>query len=263
MRPARYSLRRDDGMAALAQWLEMDGFFVGGESAYDAFENPSEEPGTVRLTLRGVDWLDAAADRPTRTLELGDAVLEVLAGNGHVLGDYSLWGARLTVPSGSPDATLTAGVGALPHVGGEWAWDQWRASRPAQRNAWARLPVGHREAWLEVTRIVSFRENRMPYPALLEQIDLDGGHVDDLASLFCALGDAVAGPGGWCASSLADLADCLRYAPRAAPRPRLLWRDLAVAEKGLARTVAEAGAVRYLDLALQVLAGGGVEVLAG
>jgi hypothetical protein len=115
---------------------------------------------------------------------------------------------------------------------------------------------------LEVTRIVSFRENRTPYPALLEQIDIDGRHIDDLASLFCALGEALAGPGGWCASSLAGLADCLRHAPRAAARPRLLWRDMSAAEKGLARTVqTDRGTLRYLDLALGVLAEGGVEVI--
>src|SRR5262245_45984500 len=98
-------------MAALAQWDEMDGFFVGRESAADADENPAEEPQTVEVTLHGVDWLDALAERPTRTLELGEAVLEVRNSAGHVLGDYSLWDTRLTVPAGSPEATLTARVG--------------------------------------------------------------------------------------------------------------------------------------------------------
>jgi len=235
----------------------MDGFFVGRESAFDLHENPSDEPATVQVLLHEVDWLDAQADRPTRTFALGDAVLEVLDPSGRVLGDYPLWEAELTVSGAAPDGELRARLDALPHAGTEWAWDQWRQGRPKRPHVWAAMPVGEREGWLEAARIVSFRENRTPYPVLTERIDLDGRDVDDLASLFCALGDAVDGPGGYCAASIADLADCLRHAPRQAPRPRLVWRDFAVAEKGLARTV---DAVRYLDLVLATLADGGIEV---
>lgn len=241
----------------------MDGFFVGTESAWDAYESPTEEPAAVRVTLRGVDWLDAAADRPTRTLELGDAVLEVLSDSGRTLGDYALWETRLNVPAGAAQATLIAGLGTLPHAGAEWAWEQWRSARPAQPNLWARLPVGQREAWLEVAGIVALREHRTPYPALTERIDLDGRHIDDLASLLCALGEALAGPGGWCASGLAGLTDCLRHAPRAAARPRLVWREMAVAERGLARKVEVDGQqLTYFDVVRAVLADGSVEIVA-
>jgi hypothetical protein len=231
-------------MAAIAQWSDMDGFFVGTESAADAYENPSEEPPRVQVTLRGVDWLDASTERPTRTLALGDAVIEVLDARGHVLGDYPLWETELTVPGGSPTATLAARLGVLPHGGGDRAWDLWRAGRPAP-GAWATLAVGEREAWLEVTRIVSLREHRSPYPVLAERITLDGQHIADLASFFCALGEAVDGPGGFCGSTMSDLADCVRFAPRSAPRPQLVWRDLEVATKSLGQ---------YLDLARSVLA---------
>jgi hypothetical protein len=261
MRPARFGLRGDDGMAALLRWRDMDGFFVGRESAYEAYEQPAEEPATVTVALRGVDWLDALADRPTRTLVLGEAVLEVLDGTGHVRGDYSLWDAHLTVAAGSPNATLAARIGALPHVGGEWVWDVWRQGRPGQPGLWAHLPVGEREAWLEAAQIIAFRENRTPYPPLPDHIELDGGRVDDLASFFCALGESLAGPGGYCGASFAGLADCLRYAPRAVARPRLVWRGMAVAEKGLARTVdADGVARRCLDLALATFAEAAIDV---
>jgi hypothetical protein len=260
---ARYDLRSENEMPPLVRWAEMDGFFVGTESAWDAYENPSEEPASVRVTLRGVDWLDAAADRPTRTLELGDTVLEVLSDQGRTLGDYALWDTRLTVPAGADKATLTAGVGTLPHVGGEWAWERWRGSRPAQPNQWAGLPIGQREAWLEIAGIIALRGHSTPYPALTEQIDLDGRHIDDLASLLCALGEAFAGPGGWCASGVTGLADCLRHAPRAAARPRLVWRQMHVAEQALARKVEVDGrTVTYFDMVLALLADGSVDVVA-
>jgi barstar (barnase inhibitor) len=251
MRPARYGLRGDDGMVALAQWNDMEGFFVGRESVHDAYENPPEELQTVRVTLRSVDWLDAAPDRPTRTLVLGDAVLEVLGALGHVLGDYALLDTELTVPAGSPDATLTARVGSLPHVGGEWAWDQWQLGYPARPGVWSGLPVGEREAWLEVAGIVAFRERRAQYPTLRAQHDIDGSHIDDLASFFCAVGEALAGPGGYCGSNFADLSDCVRYAPREVARPRLVWHEIAVAEKALPA----------LALAQSVFAEGGIDVV--
>jgi hypothetical protein len=239
-------------MVALAQWHEMDGFFVGRESAAEADENPAEEPQTVQATLRGVDWLDASAERATHTLELGEAVLEVRNNAGHVLGDYALWETRLTVPAGSTDATLTARVGTLPHAGADRAWELWRAGRPTTPGRWTTLPVGEREAWLEVTRLVSLREHRTPYPVLGAGLALDGQHIEDLASLLCALGEAVDGPGGYVGSTMSDLADCLLFAPRSAPRPRLVWSDLAVAERALGS---------YLELARKVLDEGSVEVV--
>lgn len=264
MPPSRYALRSENRTPPLLGWAEMDGFFVGTESAWDAHESPSEEPGRVQVTLRGVDWLDAATDRPTRTLDLGETVLEVRNEQGRILGDYSLWDTHLTVPAGAAAATLTAAIGSVPHAGAEWAWDQWRAARPAQPNLWAALPVGQREGWLEVAQIVALREHRTPYPALIEQIELDGRHIDDLASLFCALGEALAGPGGWCASTVAELTDCLRHAPRAVARPKLVWRELGVAERGLARKVeADDRTVTYLDVVLAALADGSVEVVGG
>lgn len=263
MPPARYSLRTDNRMPPLVRWTEMDGFFVGRTSAWEADASPIEEPPTVRVTLRGLDWLDAAADRPTRTLELGEAVLEVLGEQGRTLGDYGLWETRLTVPAGAAEATLAATVPNLAHAGSDWAWDQWRGARPARPNLWSALPVGQREAWLEVTEIIALREHRTPYPALPEQIHLDGTYIEDLASLLCALGEALAGPGGWCASTVTGLADCLRHAPRAAARPRLVWREMAVGERGLAGTVEVDGrTVTYLELVLAQFADGAVDVVA-
>ena len=142
MEPARYALRRDDGMLRLAEWRDMDGFFVGRETAYDGYENPGEQPDSVSVTLRQVRWLDAAPDRPTRTIYLGDALVEVLDGQGRVMGDYDAWDARVTLTAGSPDAALTAYVGMLPHVGSEWVWDSWRTTRPAAAEPVVRVAGG-------------------------------------------------------------------------------------------------------------------------
>lgn len=261
MEPARYGLRGDDGMLRLAEWQQMDGFFVGRESAYEAYESPKDEPESLRVSLRGVRWFDAVTDGPAHTLALGDAVLEVLDAHGHVLGDYASWNTEVTVAGA--EATLTGLVTSLPHAGGERAWDLWRAGWPMTAGAWAGLAVGEREAWLEVAAMVAFRADQDPYPVLDEQVDLDGRAVADLASFLCAFGEAVRGPGGQCGSDLPGLADCLGFAYRPGPaRTRLHWRDFAVAERSLARTVEVDGRpTRYLDLVLGVLAEGGVDVV--
>jgi len=256
VRPARYGLRGDDGMVAFAQWPDMDGFFVGRESAYEAAEIPAEELQTVRVALRGVDWVDAAADRRTHRIVLGAAVLEVYGAGGHVLGDYPLWDADL---AGAADATLSARVETLPHAGAEWAWDRWRSGWPDRAGAWVALPIGEREGWLEVARIAAFRVSRTSYPTLGVEHQIDGSHIGDLASFFCAVGEALAGPGGHCGSSFADLADCVRYSPRTVARPRVVWRDMAVAEKALGGP-AHAGA-SLLDVAVGTLASGAIDVI--
>jgi hypothetical protein len=62
---------------------------------------------------------------------------------------------------------------------------------------------------------------------------------------------------------VAGLADCLRYAPRAVARPRLVWRAIGVAEQGLARKVELDGrTVTYFDMVLGLLAEGSVDVIA-
>ncbi len=263
MEPTRYALRRDDGMLRLAEWRDMDGFFVGRETAYDGYENPGEQPDSVSVTLRRVRWFDAAQDRPTRTIYLGDALVEVLDGQGRVMGDYDAWDARVTLTEGSADAALTAYVGALPHARSEWVWDSWRTAQPAQANLWAALPVGEREAWVAVAQTVHFREHSQPYPVLGDEIHLDGRHVADLASFFCAIGEAVNGPGGYGGANLVGLSDLLRYANRpGGRRTRLVWREHPMAAKGLARTVEIDGrTMSYLDLVTTVLAEDGVDVV--
>ena len=42
------------------------------------------------------------------------------------------------------------------------------------------------------------------------EFDLDGSHVTDQAGLYCALGEALNGPGGYYGASVDALKDCLR-----------------------------------------------------
>ena len=96
-----------------------------------------------------------------------------------------------------------------------------------------------------------------------ENLVLSGRHIEDLASLFCALGESFSGPGGYFGSTFMGLHDCLCHAERPkGERLQLVWEDFAVAQSSLARVVETgAGPTSYIDIALDTLSGGGVDVI--
>jgi RNAse (barnase) inhibitor barstar len=59
--------------------------------------------------------------------------------------------------------------------------------------------------------------------------NLDGLNVTDLAGFYCAIGEAVNGPGGYFGWNPDALHDCLRGGWGAAQPFRLIWHDAAVA----------------------------------
>ncbi|MEU6977428.1 hypothetical protein [Streptomyces sp. NPDC046371] len=97
-------------------------------------------------------------------------------------------------------------------------WELWWWARPEEPGTWARFPSGTRGAWLEQAR----RHSETPDPPA-DTYHLDGAHVVDADSFWCALGEAFLGPGGY----LADDLDQLR--PPFAPGTTLVWHDAHVA----------------------------------
>jgi RNAse (barnase) inhibitor barstar len=63
--------------------------------------------------------------------------------------------------------------------------------------------------------------------------DLDGQFVTDIEGFYCALGEAINGPGGYFGWNLDALDECLRGAYGAWPPFRLVWHDSAVAREHL------------------------------
>lgn len=92
---------------------------------------------------------------------------------------------------------------------------------------------------------------------------LDGRDVVDLASFFCALGEAVEGPGGWIGSAFISVSTILELRAEQTGQPlRVRWTHAEVARQHLTRTVdydGEAG-VGYLDLAITMLRGNVAEL---
>ncbi|MFD0630347.1 barstar family protein [Catenulispora yoronensis] len=161
--------------------------------------------------------------------------------------------------------TLWANASMAPHVSAREVWGRWRERLPDTSGQWAALPAGERDGWVEAAQLHYFHQagERRAWPMPEGRITLHGEHVVDLASFFCAVGEAFNGPGGYFGSNLTALADCLANLDREPGQPvRLQWTDIAVAEQGLARRVETSGGWKPIfDLVMEVLDQYNVEVL--
>lgn len=215
--PARFALVDDDRELRLGVFETLDGFFTGhtaSESYFEFVDDPQWYP--VEFTVGGL--------RPEQPLSIGQEIgwcsVEILADAGEPIGFYDVASIELTDlrprAGGSVDAAVTGLVSKPPERGVEAIWDRWRAGPPEAANTWAELPPGRREAWLEVAGNYRWRDRlrrgvRQARPGTdLPVLTLDGRYTTDLASVYCAVGEAVNGPGGYYGSNPYALRDCLR-----------------------------------------------------
>ncbi|WP_326579061.1 barstar family protein [Streptomyces sp. NBC_00481] len=111
-------------------------------------------------------------------------------------------------------------------------WRRWAAVEPLQYGEWARLPVGDRSSWLHVAQNSWFSALREPVRYGESAIvAINGRFIADKCSLFCALGEAVNGPGGYFGSNLDALADSLSKTRQASPISRVVWSELSTARE--------------------------------
>lgn len=87
-------------------------------------------------------------------------------------------------------------------------WEQWMISKPSRLHTWSSLPFKQRLGWLEVVRIHSEFSDRID-AADKKHFVLDVSYVTDITSFYCALGEAMNGPGGYYGFNLDSLEDCL------------------------------------------------------
>jgi hypothetical protein len=107
-------------------------------------------------------------------------------------------------------------------------WDRWHAGAPNDRNEWARHDSLLRRHWLLCAKADHRRITGPDRPAGATY-HLDGRFVTDLAGFFCALGEAVNGPGGYLGDDLDALDDALRHGHGATTPFRLVWHHASVA----------------------------------
>lgn len=91
------------------------------------------------------------------------------------------------------DLTLDLWSERPPSVAGQ-VWGLWAEGRPTEPNKWAACDAEGRQFWLG-TALHNHGHGGQDRPPGTTY-HLDGRHITDLSGFFCALGEAVNGPGG-------------------------------------------------------------------
>ena len=111
-------------------------------------------------------------------------------------------------------------------------WNKWRITYPVQKNEWSSLSKDSRRAWLKVVK--NYNSNNSNYSEIEENsFCLDGTYITDYSSFFCALGEAMNGPGGYYGFDLNSLVDCFCGGFGAKAPFTLLWENHQVGKKYL------------------------------
>ncbi|WP_310724314.1 barstar family protein [Streptomyces sp. N2A] len=169
----------------------------------------------------------------------GNAYLDVLDAEGVSMGSYFV--NDVTVLSVRPSPTGADLVDVTVRMwcdqampGSGWVWELIRAGRLTRTGLWQELDAAGRRAWLSVA-LWSHRYQRrgIPDAPAGTVFTLDGRHIVDLDSFYCALGEAVNGPGGYFGWNLNAVDDCLRGRWGATPPFTLDWQHSTVARTHL------------------------------
>ncbi|GAA2590797.1 hypothetical protein GCM10010435_81870 [Winogradskya consettensis] len=73
-------------------------------------------------------------------------------------------------------------------------WDMWRAGGPATPNQWAELDRSGRFLWVQAAAAHRIHAPDKPSGTVYT---MDGRFITDYDGFFCAIGEAINGPGGW------------------------------------------------------------------
>lgn len=106
----------------------------------------------------------------------------------------------------------------------------WRAGRPARKNLWAGYDRESRLHWAATA--LGHRSGEPDRPAGATY-HLDGRFVTDVEGFYCAIGEAINGPGGYFGCNLDAVDDCCCGGFGAQAPFRLVWHEAAVAREHL------------------------------
>jgi hypothetical protein len=256
MLSVKYSVRFEEIDALVFAW-DLEGFFFGHDSDDDFGALLEAENSRVTFKL-----VRPTFNAPIESLR-GDIEVLVLDAQGRPMGRYPLWDANLVVGDAPEYLVITAQTGLPPHAEARRLWDRFRVS-PPRRGEWRTLKVGAREAWLEVAALrhaESAHKGKHAIPP--GEIVMGGDEIKDVASFFCAIGEAFRGPGGYLGQSFTELEESLGdYLEGASVR--LIWQEISVARSSLSAVMnIPGGPISKFDLILRILSQSNVAVLSG
>ncbi|MGW7250441.1 barstar family protein [Streptomyces decoyicus] len=211
----------DEGSGSVLVAAEgVEGFFVAPEEEFSevAFQRVHE------------------VERGRRRVE--DAVLEIMNRRGGKVGEYFI-GRVVLGDTGvkAPDGYISRVAyqffgNRCEYPEAEKIWRRWASGIVLEKGEWLRWPVSYQSAWLHVVQNSWFTLNRRAARyGVDEVVYLDGAHISTRSGFFCALGEAVNGPGGYFGSNLDALADCISSSFGEGPPVKIVWRNFQASQE--------------------------------
>ncbi|MGW2395733.1 barstar family protein [Kitasatospora sp. NPDC001664] len=223
-------------------------------------------PASPPLVLRGCEPVGPLLRHLVRRRSDGDRVrLLAVDRRGRVMRGFDpmplgVVASRPSALGGTlVDLWLAEGPAVRPGPGARPVWEAWFEGPPTGLGGWAAYGAEGRAEW---AAFAAARWNAVDPRPLTDPVRrLDGRHVTDAPGLLCAIGEAVAGPGGHFPQCWHALRGCPCGGDRVPEPFTLVWQDAEVARSALAdHTVDTAGETPYLDAVLDQLARVGVTV---
>ncbi|OQS16145.1 hypothetical protein B0T36_04965 [Nocardia donostiensis] len=251
---AKYRLIGDDADEPWGYTREAAGLFVPVPS-------PPDDKGSRRVELLGCapqgSLRHAVEHLGTRHATVGNAYLDFLDTAGQCIGSYFVNGITIEQAGPSPtepelfDVTVSLTCDELrPEA--EWPWELFRSGRPVPNGMWRPLGPAARRAWLSVALHRRSYLSRPDDPPGT-RYELDGRYIVDEDSFYCAIGEAVNGPGGYFGWNLDALDDCMRGGFGATPPFTIVWTEYSTARPYL-EVSALPGATTYFEAIREICA---------
>ncbi len=185
-------------------------------------------PPAIPVTLLGCQL-----DLPGKSLDA--SILSVTDDGREVAVGRSMHGRiTSTRPSrlglGLLDVTLDCGMRPMPARARE-IWEGRRSGPPERLGSWVQYDRLLRHEWLGAA--LNHHRYDKPDNAPGATYQLDGRHVTDIEGFYCAIGEAINGPGGYFGWNLGALDDCLRGSWGARLPFTLVWHDSGTARAHL------------------------------
>ncbi|MEU0070853.1 barstar family protein [Streptomyces sp. NPDC006332] len=226
---------------------------VVGKAGFPLYVVSDEESGRVLVAAEGVEGFFVApeAESPevaflrAHEVEQGrrrveDAVMAVMNRQREKIGEYFIGRAVLGDPGvGEPGGNIPRVAfrffgNRCEYPEAERIWPRWASGVALEKGEWIRWPANHQAAWLHVVQNSWFASNRRAARYGVEDVvHLDGGQISTKSGFYCALGEAVNGPGGYFGSNLDALADCISSSFGEGPLARIIWRNFQTSQEYL------------------------------
>ncbi|MFI7145402.1 barstar family protein [Nonomuraea sp. NPDC050022] len=197
---------------------------------------PDARPPTL-IGCRPEAPLRAAIEARSPKRRLVQASIQAVDAAGLAVGTHSMFSATVVEsrPSRLGDGLVDIAFDTDVHnplpIGARPIWQMWYEGRPTEPNLWTHLDRTLQHTWSRAA--LAHHPHERPDRPAGRTYQLDGRYVTSIDSFYCAIGEAINGPGGYFGWNTGALADCLRWKWGARTPFRLIWHDADVARRHL------------------------------